>query len=154
MDRLDRKIVEALQADGRLTNLELAQRIGLSPSPCLRRVRHLETSGVIEGYSARISRRAVGMDLTVFVSVNIDRHGEDNAERFRAVIAAMAEVTACWIVSGESDFLLQVVVPNFDAYRGFVLDRLLKTPGVKDIQSSFAIDVIKEGAPLSLGHIR
>ncbi len=150
LDAIDRRILAALQADGRLSNLELAERVGLSPSPCLRRVRMLERSGLIAGYGARIDRQRVGLDLTVFVSVNVDRHGEDNADRFRREMAQMPEVVACHIVSGESDFLLQVVTANFDHYRRFVLDRLLKIPGVKDIRSSFALETVKDDGPLPL----
>ena len=148
MDAIDRRILATLQVEGRLSNLELADRVGLSPSPCLRRVRSLEKRGVIAGYGARIDRRRAGLDLTVFVSVHLERHGDNNAERFRKRMLEMTEVVSCYIVSGERDFLLQVVTTSFDTYRRFVLDRLLKIEGVKDIHSSFALDVIKEGAPL------
>lgn len=148
MDAIDRRILATLQVEGRLSNLELADRVGLSPSPCLRRVRLLEERGVIAGYGARIDRQKAGLDLTAFVSVHLDRHGEDNAERFRKRMMEMPEVISCYIVSGERDFLLQVVTSSFETYRRFVLDRLLKIEGVKDIHSSFALDVIKEGAPL------
>jgi Lrp/AsnC family leucine-responsive transcriptional regulator len=148
MDAIDRRILATLQAEGRLSNLELADRIGLSPSPCLRRVRSLEKRGVIAGYGARINRQRAGLDLTVFVSVHLERHGENNAERFRQRMLEMTEVVSCYIVSGDRDFLLQVVTTGFETYRRFVLDRLLKIEGVKDINSCFALDVIKEGAPL------
>lgn len=148
MDLIDRKILAALQTDGRLSNQDLAEKVGLSPSPCLRRVRLLEQRGIIAGYGARIDRQKAGLDLTVFISVNLDRHGEHNAERFRARMLALPEVVSCYIVSGERDFLLQVVTQSFETYRRFVLDRLLTIEGVKDIHSSFALDVIKEGAPL------
>lgn len=154
LDAIDRRILEALQEEGRLSNLELAERVGLSPSPCLRRVKQLERAGVIRGYRAQVSRQAVGLDLTVFVAVNLEGHGSDNPRLFRDVVLAMPEVVACYIVSGESDYLLHVVAPNFEAYRLFVLERLLTAPGVKDIRSSFALDVRKEGAPLPLGHLK
>ena len=154
LDAIDRKILEALQKEARLTNLELAERVGLSPSPCLRRVKQLERMGIVRGYGAQVSREAVGLDLTVFVAVNLQGHGSDNPRLFREVVLAMPEVVACYIVSGESDYLLHVVAPNFEAYRRFVLERLLKAPGVKDIRSSFALDVLKEAAPLPLEHLR
>jgi Lrp/AsnC family leucine-responsive transcriptional regulator len=154
LDAIDRRILEALQEEGRLSNLELAERVGLSPSPCLRRVKLLERMGIVRGYRAQVSREAVGLDLTVFVAVNLEGHGSDNPRRFREVVLAMPEVVACYIVSGESDYLLHVVAPNFEAYRLFVLDHLLKAPGVKDIRSSFALDVLKEAAPLPLAHLK
>lgn len=151
MDAIDQRIVSILQTEGRITNLDLADRVGLSPSPCLRRVRQLEESGVIGGYGAQIDRQRAGLDLTVFISVHLERHGEDNAERFRNAVQGMPEVVACYIVSGERDFLLQVVSLSFETFRRFVLDVLLKIPGVKDIHSSFVLDVIKEGGPLPAG---
>lgn len=151
MDAIDQRIVSILQTEGRITNLDLADRVGLSPSPCLRRVRLLEESGVIRGYGAQIDRQRAGLDLTVFISVHLERHGEDNAERFRNAVQAMPEVIACYIVSGERDFLLQVVCLSFETFRRFVLDVLLKVPGVKDIHSSFVLDVMKEGGSLPAG---
>lgn len=148
MDAIDRRILNTLQVEGRISNVDLAERVGLSPSPCLRRVHLLEERGVIAGYGARIDRQRAGLDLTVFVSVHLERHDKDNAERFRQSMMDMPEVISCYIVSGEMDFLLQVVTRSFETYRRFVLDRLLKIDGVKDIHSSFALDVIKEGAPL------
>jgi Lrp/AsnC family leucine-responsive transcriptional regulator len=153
LDAIDRRIVAALQADGRLTNLELAERVGLSPSPCLRRVKQLEQRGVIEGYAARIARDRLGLDLLVFVSINLERHAGETSERLHAAVREIPEVISCWVVSGERDYLLQVVVPDFERYRRLVLDELLKLPGVKDIQSNFAIDVIKEAGPLPLAHL-
>jgi Lrp/AsnC family leucine-responsive transcriptional regulator len=153
LDAIDRKILNELQRDGRLTNLELAERVGLSPSPCLRRVRILEGSGVIEAYSARINRRRVGLGLTVFIAMNLERHGDADASELRRLLAGMPEVVSCHITSGEYDFLLQVVVPDLEDYRRFSLERLLKMPGVKDIRSSFAIDTIKEAGALPLRHL-
>jgi Lrp/AsnC family transcriptional regulator, leucine-responsive regulatory protein len=154
MDGIDRRILEALQQDGRLANLELADRVGLSASPCLRRVKLLERAGVIEGYAARLNRQALGLGLMVFVAVNIERHTDREARAFRQAVAALPEVIACYITSGEHDFLLQVVVEDLDAYRRFTLDTLIKIDGVKDIRSSFAIDVVKENGALPLGHLR
>lgn len=154
LDAIDRRILEELQKEGRLSNLELAERVGLSPSPCLRRVKLLERGGIVRGYGAQLAREAVGLDLTVFVAVNLGGHGSDNPRLFRDVVLAMPEVVACHIVSGESDYLLHVVAPNFEAYRRFVIDRLLRAPGVKDIRSSFALEVVKEAGPLPLDHLR
>jgi Lrp/AsnC family leucine-responsive transcriptional regulator len=137
-----------------MTNLELADRIGISPSPCLRRLRQLESSRVIKRYAARLDREKVGLGLSVFIAVKVKNHGDAEAKRFREAVSAMPEVVACFITSGVQDFLLEVVVPDLAEYRRFVLDRLLKTPGVQDIQSSFVIDTIKDDAPLPLRHVK
>jgi Lrp/AsnC family transcriptional regulator, leucine-responsive regulatory protein len=153
LDTIDSRIVDALQRDGRLTNLELADRIGLSPSPCLRRVRRLEAEGFISGYRATLSRQRVGLGLMVFVSMKIERHRDAEANEFMKAVQALPEVVSCYIISGEHDFLLQVVVPDLAAYRQFTLEKLLRLPGVRDMQSSFAIDTVKENAPLPLTHL-
>lgn len=153
LDAIDRRILAALQEDGRLSNVELADRVGLSPSPCLRRVRLLEAAGVIAGYSAKLDRKAVGLGLTVFIGVKVERHHDDEARAFREAVAALDEVVACHLVSGEADFLLQVVTPDLAAYERFLLGTLLKLPGVSDIRSNFAIQTVKAGAPLPLDHL-
>jgi Lrp/AsnC family leucine-responsive transcriptional regulator len=150
LDAIDRRILAALQSYGRLTNLELAERVGLSPSPCLRRVRRLEGSGMIEGYGARLNREKVGLGLTVFIAVNMERNRDVDAARFREAVFLMPEVVSCYITSGDHDFLLQVVVSDLIEYRRFALERLPKVPGVQSIRSSFAIDVVKENVPLPL----
>jgi Lrp/AsnC family transcriptional regulator, leucine-responsive regulatory protein len=152
-DRIDQKILETLQKSGKLTNVELAKKVGLSPTPCLRRVNILEEAGVIAGYGARISRPKVGLKLTAFVAVNIERHSDADAEIFRKSVTAMPEVIACYITSGTHDFLLHVVMPSLEEYRDFTLERLIKIPGVKGILSSFVIDTIKEGGLLPLNHL-
>ena len=153
LDGYDRRILEALQKNGRLSNVELAEQIGLSPSPCLRRVRMLEDAGVIQGYEARLAPDEVGLGLTVFVGVKVERHHERDAARFRKEVSALPEVIAAHLVSGESDFLLQVVVPDLRGYERFLLDTLLKLPGVKDIRSNFAIQTVKPQSPLPLDHL-
>lgn len=155
LDALDHKILDALQDDGRLTNVELADRIGLSASPCLRRVKRLEADGVIGGYRAILDRRRVGLSLTVFVGLKVDRHADEAATTgMWAAIDAMPEVVSCHIVSGESDYLLEVVVPDLEYYEGFLLGTLLKLPLVRDVRSSFAIRRVKQAGPLPLGHLR
>lgn len=153
LDAYDRRILEALQQNGRLTNVELAEQIGLSPSPCLRRVRMLEEAGVIQGYEARLAPDEVGLGLTVFVGVKVERHHERDAEQFRKEVSALPEVIAAHLVSGESDFLLQVVVPDLRGYERFLLGTLLKLTGVKDIRSNFAIQTVKRQSPLPLDHL-
>ena len=152
-DAIDRKILAALQADGRLTNVELAERVGLSPSPCLRRVRQLEDAGVVRGYHAVLDRKALGLGLTVFVGIKVERHRDLEATAFQEAVGRIAEVVACHLVSGEADFLLQVVVAYLAAYETLLLGTLLKLPGVADIRSNFAIRTVKDGSHLPLGHL-
>ncbi|WP_110019310.1 Lrp/AsnC family transcriptional regulator [Plasticicumulans acidivorans] len=153
-DGFDRKILDALQTDARLSNVELAERIGLSPSPCLRRVKLLEERGVIEGYQARLDRDAIGLGLTVFVDVKVERHSESSAETFKAAVLSLPEVISAHLVSGAADFLLQVVVPDLKAYERFLTQVLLKIPGISDIRSNFAIQTLKQQGALPLGHLR
>ncbi len=153
LDDLDRRILAALQADARISNVDLAARVGLSPSPCLRRVRLLEEAGVIAGYHASLDRAALGLGLLVFVSVKVERHHDSGADAFRQAVQDLAEVVSCHLVSGEADFLLQVMLPDLPAYERFLLETLLKLPGVKDIRSNFAIATVKAPAALPLGHL-
>lgn len=153
LDAIDRRILAALQRDARLTNVQLAEEVGLSPSPCLRRVRILEKSGIIGGYHAALDRGGLGLGLTVFVGVKVERHHEEPAAAFRDAVKALPEVISCHLVSGESDFLLQVVVPDLASYERFLLGTLLKLPGVSDIRSNFAIQTVKAQASLPLDHL-
>ncbi|HEY1395291.1 Lrp/AsnC family transcriptional regulator [Roseateles chitinivorans] len=153
LDNLDRRILAALQRDARLTNVQLAEEVGLSPSPCLRRVRLLEEAGVIRGYHANLDRAGVGLGLTVFVGVRVERHQDVTSTAFREAVAQLPEVVSCHLVSGESDFLLQVVVTDLPAYEQFLLGVLLKLPGVSDIRSNFAIATVKAQTEMPLGHL-
>src|SRR5579863_9737797 len=153
-DAIDRRILEQLQRAGRMTNLELAEKVGVSPTPCLRRVRQLESDGVIKGYVAELDRQRVGLGLTVFIAVRLTSHSDSTTKAFRRSMSGMAEVTACYAISGEHDFLLHVVVPDLAGYRRFVLDRLIKLSEIRDIQSSFVIDTVKEDAPIPLDHLK
>jgi len=153
LDAIDRRILAALQADGRLSNVELAGRVGLSPSPCLRRVKRLERQGYISAYRALLDRGRIGLGLTVFLGVKIEGHADARAEELRPAIAAMPEVVACHMVSGEIDYLLEVVVPDLEHYRRFLLDKLLDLPIIKEVRSSIAIDSLKHSAPLPLDQL-
>lgn len=153
LDPIDCRIVAALQADGRLTNLELAERVGLSPSPCLRRVKRLERDGYIETYRAMLQRNRLGLGLTVFVGVKIGGHANVEAEVFQDSVLAMSEVVACHLVSGEADYLLEVVVPDLEHYQRFLVGKLLALPIVREVRSNIAIQTLKAGAPLPLGHL-
>jgi Lrp/AsnC family leucine-responsive transcriptional regulator len=150
MDAIDRKILSELQRDGRMSNVELAERVNLSPSPCLRRLRRLEDGGLIAGYRAVLDRRKVGLGLTVFLEVKVERHSSKTAATLEKAFGGMDEVVACHIVSGQADFLLEVVVADLEAYERFLLDTLLDVPGVSDVRSNFAIHTVKSAGPLAL----
>lgn len=153
LDNLDRRILAALQRNAKLSNVQLAEEVGLSPSPCLRRVRLLEEAGVIRGYHAELDRSKSGLGLTVFVGVKVERHHDASANAFRAAVIDLPEVISCHVVSGESDFLLQVVLPDLASYEGFLFSTLLKLPGVSDIRSNFAISTVKSQTALPLDHL-
>lgn len=153
LDAIDRQIVLELQADGRLTNVELADRVGLSPSPCLRRVKRLEQAGYIEGYRAALRRDRVGLGFSVFIGVKIDGHANDKAVAFQDAVIAMPEVVSCHLVSGEADYFLEVVVPDLEHYQRFLVDKLLELPIVREVRSNIAIQTLKAGAPLPLDHL-
>jgi len=153
LDAIGRGIVAALQAGGRLTNAELAQRVGLSPSPCLRRVNRLEREGYIEGYRAMLRRDQIGLGLTVFVGVKIEGHANDQAVPFEEAVVAFPEVVACHMVSGESYYLLAVVLPDLDHYKSFLIDKLLELSIIREVRSNIAIETLKAGAVLPLDHL-
>jgi Lrp/AsnC family leucine-responsive transcriptional regulator len=153
LDAIDTRIIAALQADGRLSNHQLAERIGLSPSPCLRRVKRLEREGCIESYRAVLQRDRVGLGFTAFVTVKIEGHADLAADALQDAIVAMPEVVACHMVSGDSDYLLEVVVPDRESYQAFLVGRLLDLPIIKEVRSNIAIQPLKTAAPLPLGHL-
>jgi Lrp/AsnC family leucine-responsive transcriptional regulator len=148
LDDLDSRILSALQEDGRLSNVELAERVGLSPSPCLRRVKRLEEEGYIAGYKAKVDRRRLGLGMTVFVGVKVDGHRDANAKAFTEAMRKLPEVVACHMVSGETDFLLEVVVADLSAYDAFLSRSLLLMPMIRDIRSNFAIRTVKADGAL------
>jgi Lrp/AsnC family leucine-responsive transcriptional regulator len=154
LDAIDRRIIAALQTDGRLANVDLAQQVGLSPSPCLRRVKRLERNGTLAGYRALLQRSRIGLGLTVFIGVKIDGHGNERAAALEEAILAMPEVIAGHMVSGEADYLLEVVVPDLEHYQRFLVDKLLSLPVVKEVRSNFAIQTLKVAAPLPLDHLK
>lgn len=150
LDAADLRILDALQRNGRLSNVDLAEQVGLSPSPCLRRVRELEEAGYIQGYAALLDRRRLGFGVVAFVEVKIDQNAEGDA-RFRQAVERIPEVVSCFVMTGTMDYLLQVVVPDLDAFAEVSMRRLLQIPGVKDVRSSFVLDVVKHGTALPLG---
>lgn len=151
LDRYDRRILEELQRDGRLTNLELAERIGLSPSPCLRRVRALEEAGVIAGYRALLDARKLGLSLVALLSISMDRHTPERFARFDAAMAELPEVLECLLITGrEADYQLKVVVRDMDAYQELLLNRITRIEGVSGVQSSFVLRRVVERTALPL----
>jgi Lrp/AsnC family leucine-responsive transcriptional regulator len=124
----------------------------LSPSPCLRRVKRLERDGYIDGYAARLGRSRIGLGVTVFLGIKIDAHANDRAEAFQDTVIALPEVVACHLISGDIDYLLEVVVPDLDAYQRVLVDKLLSLPIVKEVRSHIALQTLK-AARLPLDHL-
>lgn len=153
LDAIDRRILAALQADGRLSNVDLAEKIGLSPSPCLRRVNRLEREGYVEGYRGMLGRRRIGLGLTVFVGVKIDGHADDRATTFEKEVVGCPEVVSCHMVAGDADYLLEVTVSDLDAYQRFLVGKLLNLPLVREVKSTIAIQTLKAGGALPLEHL-
>lgn len=153
LDRIDRKILALLQQDGRLPNSDLSQRVGLSPSPCLRRVKALEEAGVIRNYVALVDPAAVDLSVSVFVSVTLERQVEERLDAFEAAVVRWPEVLECYLMTGEADYLLRVVVPDLAAYERFLKDHLTRVPGVASIKSSFALKQVRYNTALPLGHL-
>ncbi len=143
IDAKDWQIIRELQADGRLTNQELAQRVNLSPSPCLRRVRLLEEAGVITGYSADVDPRACGLSITAFILVALQRPERDAVENFEKSIRRIDEILDCYLLTGESDYMLRVVVADLDEYERFVRNRLHAIPGIGSIKTSLVYGKVK-----------
>jgi Lrp/AsnC family leucine-responsive transcriptional regulator len=154
LDRTDLRMIAALQADGRRTVVELADEVGLSPTPCARRLKQLETSGVIQGYAALVDPARLGLKVTAFVQVKLERHLEENVARFCQALAALEEVVSCHATTGEYDFMLQVVVPDLEALSALVLKRLVAIPCVRDVHSSIVLETIKRSVRVPLDHAR
>ena len=153
LDRVDRQLLTLLQNDGRLTVAELARQVNLTLTPCIERVRRLEREGYIEAYRAMLGRSRIGLDLTVFVAVKIDGHADERASALEEAFRASPEIVACHMVSGEADYLLEVVVPDLEHYQRFLLGKLLSLPIVKEVRSHIAITTVKAAAALPLDHL-
>jgi Lrp/AsnC family leucine-responsive transcriptional regulator len=150
MDAIDRKMLTILQREGRITNAELAERLHLSPSPCLRRLRALEQGRVISGYRAVLDRQKVGLGLTVFIELKVDRHTDRTAAAIFKALQEAPEIVSAHVVSGTADFLLEAVVADLAAYERLLFETLLKLPHVADVRSNFALRTVKPRAPLPL----
>ncbi|NYE27070.1 Lrp/AsnC family transcriptional regulator [Pigmentiphaga litoralis] len=153
LDRTDRRILEALQQDGRLTNQELAERVSLSPSPCLRRVRRLEDGGVIRQYVALVDADKVGLGLLAYVSVRLQKHVGGShlpIDEFARDVQRWPEVVACYAMTGDMDYLMRIQVEDLAHFSRFAMDTLMKHPAVIDIRSSFTLKKIKETTALGV----
>jgi Lrp/AsnC family leucine-responsive transcriptional regulator len=150
LDRIDLNILRELQHNARLSNVELAKRVNLSPSPCLARVRALEGRGVISRYVALVDPVAVGLGLSVFIQVSLERQAEKPLEQFQSAVSRFPEIVECYLMTGDSDYLLRVVVPDVQSLEKFMLNGLTKISGVANIRSSFALKQVKYDTALPL----
>ena len=152
LDRIDRRILRDLQGDGRMTNVDLAKRAGISAPPCLRRVRALEESGYIRGYHADINPEALGFGVTIFAQVGLASQAEGDLKAFEELVRAWPEVRECHMLAGETDFLLKVVATDWDAYQKFLTTQLTTAPNVSQVKSALAIRMSKyePGVPIEV----
>ncbi|MCP5209149.1 MAG: Lrp/AsnC family transcriptional regulator [Hahellaceae bacterium] len=153
-DRTDRRILELLQKDANLSNQELAEKVGLSPSPCLRRVKALEEAGVILGKVTLLERKQLGLYLSVLIQISMDRHTPERFELFEQTVADLPEIQQCFLITGQdADYMLKVVVPDMDAYQEFLLNKITRIPGVSGVHSSFILRRVIDTTALPLGYI-
>lgn len=154
MDRIDKKILDILQIDGRISNQDLSDRVALSPSPCLRRVKQLEDDGYINQYVALVDPNKVGLQLTIMVAISLDSHDAIKMKAFEDAVARIPEVMQCYLITGQTaDYLLKVMVSNLDEYQIFLLKKLTIIEGVNQVQSSFVLQRIVDKTALSLEHL-
>lgn len=152
LDRYDRHILEVLQRDGRISNQELAERIGLSPSPCLRRVRALEESGLITGYRALVDSKRLGYSLMALLHISMDRHTPERFANFEEKVAALPQVLECLLITGqEADYQLKVVVRDMDDYQDLLLNRITRIEGVSGAHSSFVLRRVIDNPAVPVG---
>jgi Lrp/AsnC family leucine-responsive transcriptional regulator len=150
LDGIDRKILVALQEDAHLTTEALGERVGLSPSPCARRVRQLEAAGVIKGYVAVVDQVKVGLPISVFASIKLERQREEELDRFAKAVQRWPEIVECYLMTGQQDYLLRIVVKDLEAYEAFLKRTLTRLEGVASIESSFALGQVKHAQALPI----
>ena len=154
LDRTDRRILELMQTNGRISNLELAEAIGLSPTPCSRRVKRLEESGIIDRHVTLLNQSQLGLKLTAIIGISMDRHTPERFENFETRVAEFAEVIECSVVTGQSaDYLLKALVPDMEYYEAFLLGKLTRIEGVTGVHSSFVLRNVVNKTELPLDHI-
>lgn len=139
LDSTDKKILQMVQSNGRITNQELSEKIGLSPSPCLRRLKHLESSGTISSYVALVDPQAVGLAVTAFVRVRLDQQDDRHLATFESAVDDFPEVMECYLMTGDADYQLRVLVESLNAFEDFLRQRLTKIQGVAQVTTSFAL---------------
>lgn len=144
MDSIDRAILRELQADGRLTNQELSERVNLSPSPCLRRVRNLEKAGIIEGYTAQVNQEAYGLPINVFLTIRLERPDEELIKKFESAVKGIDEILECYLMTGSTDYILRIVTADLKTYEQLIKKRITKIPGIGSLESSFAFGLVKK----------
>lgn len=153
-DRLDRRILTELQQDGGLTNQALAERVGLSPSPCLRRVKALEDAGVITGRVTLLDRKKLGLSLTALIQISMDRHTPERFANFESTVQRFPEVQSCLLITGQdADYLLIVVVPDMEIYQEFLLNKITRIEGVSGVHSSFVMRWVVDTTALPLDYL-
>jgi Lrp/AsnC family leucine-responsive transcriptional regulator len=153
LDKTDVRILAELQRDGRQSVVEIAERVGLTHTPCLRRIRHLEDAGVIRGYTAILDPAAVGLRVTAFVQVKLERHADETMNRFMTAVEAIEEVVSCHVTTGNYDFLLTVLAADLESFGNVVLKRLVSLAGVRDMQSSIALRTVKRVGKVPLEQV-
>lgn len=151
LDEIDAGVLRRLQENARISNVALARAVKLSPSPCLRRVRALEEQGVIRKYVALLDPAAVGLGVSVFMHVSLEKQVEKALERFEAAVLKRSEVMECYLMTGDADYLLRVVVPDVSAYERFLLTHITTIPGVSNVKSSFALKQVKYTTAMPVG---
>jgi DNA-binding Lrp family transcriptional regulator len=153
LDRIDRQILALLQSDGRMTNIELARRVGISPPPCLRRVRALEEAGLIRGYHADLAAEALGFGVTVFAQVGLRSQAETDLRAFETLVASWPEVREAHMLAGETDFMLKIVAADWDSYQRFLSARLTAAPNVAHVKSAMVLRVSKAAPGVPIGGV-
>ncbi|MBI1621688.1 Lrp/AsnC family transcriptional regulator [Aquamicrobium zhengzhouense] len=150
LDAIDRKIIRSLQEDGKISIGELAEKVGLSPSPCARRVRLMEQAGIIKGYAAIIDQKKVGLPISAFASIKLERQREEDLDRFEDAVSRWPEVLDCYLMTGQRDYLMRVVAADLEAYERFIKDKLTRLDNIASIETSFALGQVKRAELLPI----
>ena len=150
LDQIDLKIIAALQKNAKATANELAEAVGLSPSPCARRVRLLEDAGVIKGYTVVVDQKKLGLPISAFASIKLERQREDDLDRFSQAVSRWPEVVDCYLMTGQRDYLMRIVVRDLEAYERFIKDKLTRLDNIASIETSFALGQVKRSEVLPM----
>lgn len=154
LNKMDQHILSEIQNNARISNLDLADIVGLSPSPCLRRVKQLEEAGFIDSYVARLNEQKLNLKLIALIQISMDRHTPERFENFESIVKDYEEVLECYLITGQNaDYLLKVIVPDMEYYQDFLLGRLTRIEGVTGVQSSFIMRKVVDKTALPLGHL-